>query len=217
MDGTGLLFASFVSKAPCDIRPIVVPLTASGSYAELRASITDSMPQTGSFTIVAESFSGPLAIQLAVACADRIDALVLVNTFVLPPRSAAFRVLPWSLILAVPPPRWVVRALLTGTDAAPQLVDSVRAAIAQTGGVIRAARMRSIFAVNEVANLKRLRCPLLYLRGTDDHLVTKRSGDVIVKNNPNVRRQDIAAPHLLLQTSPEEAWKAIERFLRDPT
>ena len=213
MDGTGLLFDDFIAQSPTAFRAVVVAFPRSASYDELVESAVDAIPPDGRFLIVAESFSGPIGIRLALRFADRVAGLVLVNTFVVPPRPPALHVLPWSLIFAVPPPRFVVRALLLDKGASKQFIDRVRSAIARTGADIMTARLRSVLAVNEVGNLTRLRCPVLLLRATGDRLVSNQSADVIARYAPHSKICDIPGPHLLLQCRPAEAWRVIEDFV----
>lgn len=214
MDGSGTLFEEFAAKAPPHFRPVVVPLPNSASYDELTESVARKLPPEGPFVIVAESFSGPIAIRLAVRYADRASGLVLVNTFAAPPRLPALRALPWSYVFAVPPPRWVVRALLAGRHASSELVDRVRSAIKATDATTLSGRLRALLSVNEIGNLERIRCPVLLLRGTQDRLVTSRSAEIFLRHRRHIESCEIVGPHLLLQTRPEEAWRAIEEFLQ---
>jgi len=215
MDGTGILFDRFAVRSPARYRPLLVPLPNRVSYPELTEAVSAALPTEGPFVIIAESFSGPIGVRLAARYAGRVVGLVLVNTFVVPPRSRAFRWVPWSYVFAFPPPRLVVRALLAGKNAPDQFVSEVCSAIAQTDARTMHARLRSILTVNEVENLERLPCPVLLLRGTRDRLVTRRSAEVIVRHARHSSTQALIAPHLLLQTQPDEAWRAIDCFIRD--
>jgi len=214
MDGTGILFDDFITQSPADFRAVVVTLPRSGSYDELVESAADAIPPDGRFVIVAESFSGPIGIRLALRFADRVAGLVLVNSFAVPPRPRALSMLPWSFILAVPLPRFVVRVLLVDEGTSEQFIDRVRTAIARTGADTMTARLRSVLAVNEVGNLARLRCPVLLLRATRDRLVSSRSAEVIARHTRHSKTCDIVGPHLLLQCQPAESWRAIEGFVR---
>jgi pimeloyl-[acyl-carrier protein] methyl ester esterase len=214
MDGTGVLFGEFAAQSPEGFRPIVVALPRSGSYDELTESAASAIASDGRFVIVAESFSGPIGIRLAVRFASRVAGLVLVNTLVVPPRPRALRVLPWSYIFAFPPLRCVVRALLVGQSASEQSVDRVHSVIARTDADTVSIRIRSVPAVNEIDNLARLQWPVLLLRGTRDRLVSKRSAEVIARHARRLTTCDVVGPHLRLQCQPAKAWRAIEDFVR---
>src|SRR6476620_579029 len=129
LDGTGALFDDFVRAAPATVRCDVVSLPQEPlGYAELVERIAPRL-QLGPDTIVlAESFSGPLAILLAER--QQIAALVLCNSFVTPPRPRAFAALPLAPFLHLPLPAAVVRRFLVGSDAPDALVERVRVAVA---------------------------------------------------------------------------------------
>ena len=81
LDGTGDLFQPLVDTAPPDVRPLVVKLPHLGSYADLLDAIRDQLPD-GRFIILGESFSGPLALQIARELPERVTAVILCNSFV---------------------------------------------------------------------------------------------------------------------------------------
>jgi pimeloyl-ACP methyl ester carboxylesterase len=213
MDGTGLLFDDFVAQSPAQFRPVVVPLPNRGEYDELTELIAATMPSDGPFLVVAESFSGPIGIRLAARFPDRVVGLVLVNTFVAPPRPRWLRWLPWRLIFAVPVPRRVIRVFLTEKTTPDQAANRVRSAIAQTKVSVMSARLRSILSINEIENLAHVRSPVLLLHGTLDRLVPAESAKKITRWARSVTVREVVAPHLLLQCRPAEAWREIEDFV----
>ena len=119
IDGSGDLFREFAAIAPSSATPLVTPLPAIGLYAELFKELAVTLPESGKFAILAESFSGPLAIRLAVLFAPRVVSLVLCNTFATSPRHHALRMIPWRLVFSFPPPAGIIRGLLLDS-AAPQ-------------------------------------------------------------------------------------------------
>jgi surfactin synthase thioesterase subunit len=56
--------------------------------------------------------------------------------------------------------------------------------------------------------------PLLYLAGSKDAIVTRRSLEQILAVRLDISVATLDGPHLLLQESPEEAARIIERFVR---
>lgn len=213
MDGTGDLFEPLLASAPPDFKPIVVRLPHSGSYDELERSIQASIPREGEFAIVAESFSGPLGVRVAAAARDRVVALVLCNTFVSRPAHQIFGLLPWYLLFSMPRPMFVIRWRLLGRHASPRLLGQLRSIINSTPANVLAARMKSVLRIDERAAATSLRCRVLYLRGTEDRVISERVVANTLRCLPGAVRKDIAAPHLLLQTSPQLAWSAIAEFL----
>src|SRR5258708_28834828 len=214
MDGTRVLLESFARLAPRELLPVIVPLAQLGSYDELLPDVRKQVPADGAFFLLGESFSGPLALRLASEYSDRVSGLILCNTFVTPPRSPTLRLLPWSLITALPLPRWFIRRFLVGRSAPSSIVSAVQAAVAMTPSPVLAARMRAIFSLSPIALLRTTTVPILPLHATQASLAPPSVAEMIRSNAPHASRADIRPPHLLLQTAPEEAWEAIRQFVR---
>ena len=74
-------------------------------------------------------------------------------------------------------------------------------------------RLREIADVDVTAILKNIDIPILYLRASKDRLVYTSSMKLIEKHGKNVTIELFDAPHMLLQTKPEQAAIAIQKFL----
>ena len=210
LDGTARLFDPFVAIAPegIDPRGQALPDDAPRGYEQLATWVIERLP-AGRVVLVAESFSGPLALVIANRC-PRVAAVVMCASFVVPPLKLRASWLP-SFLWHRPPPAFFVRVLLTGGDRA--LAESVRRAVADVPGSIIAHRIATVLGVDardEVAALDR---PLLCLRATRDRIVRVDSTATIRALRPNAELVDIDAPHLLLQTNPRAAWDVIAPFL----
>ena len=115
MHGTTEMFEPLRAALPSrfDVAPIGYPHDVALGYdALLERLVAPGVP----FAIVAESFSGPLAIRFAAKRPEGLRALVLVSSFarcpVAAPRFAApFLVPRW---FRSPPPPFVIRALMLG-------------------------------------------------------------------------------------------------------
>jgi pimeloyl-[acyl-carrier protein] methyl ester esterase len=203
----------FAAGAPNDARVELAALpTHLVDYNALASHFANALRLTSDSILIAESFSGPLAIMLA----DRIGvaALILCNTFAKAPYPHALGWLPLSLIARVPPPSFFLRYFIVGSGAPDSMVKQVREVVQRVPAETLAARALSALNVDVTRELARCTCPILYLRGTPDHVIRKRSLDAIVRAaTVPVAVANIAAPHLLLKTSPHEAWSAIEAFL----
>lgn len=211
LDGTGDLFAPLVATVPDHLAPVVVCLPELSSYEALLEGVRHQLP-AGRFVVLGESFSGPLAVEVARAEPDRVVAVILCNSFVSPPKTSMLRYLPWSLVFAIPPPRWVLRRFFVGPNASAGTVSAVREALGRTPGRVLAHRMRAVFSLPAVPNASRLQVPVLSLAGTNDLLVSNnlRALEALA---PDVVCKRITAPHLLLQVAPQAAWAEISAFL----
>jgi pimeloyl-ACP methyl ester carboxylesterase len=215
MHGTTDLLNDFLAAAPSDARvELVVLPTRLVDYGDLASHLAQTLRLTPGSVLIAESFSGPLAIMLAER--RRVAALILCNTFARAPYPRALRALPLSLFTRIPPPKSLVRYFIVGRAASDKLVRQVRAVVASIPAKTLGLRAQSALSVDVTSELARLTSPILYLRGTEDRLVHERSVKAVVKAaSAPVTVTRIAAPHLLLKTSPREAWRAIGEFLGD--
>jgi pimeloyl-[acyl-carrier protein] methyl ester esterase len=88
MDGTGELFAPFLAAAKGDFKTVVVkyPTTKPLAYAELTSLVESQLPTGEPFVLLAESFSGPIAVSVARRKPNGLTGLVLCAAFVRNPR-----------------------------------------------------------------------------------------------------------------------------------
>jgi pimeloyl-[acyl-carrier protein] methyl ester esterase len=213
LDGTGTLFAR--------VRPLLAEWheTVVVAYpprpatrGELLATIAEALPAAGDYVLVAESFSGPLAVQHAAVRPARLRALVLVATFAHAPVPRVFRLLAGAVRL--PPPRAGIRWLLVGRDAGHELVADVQAAVRSVPAAVRVERLRQVFDVDVRPLLADVVVPVLLLTGQGDRLVPARAAAAFARAWPRLEQHAIDGPHLLLQARPRQAAAAILRFVR---
>jgi pimeloyl-[acyl-carrier protein] methyl ester esterase len=213
MHGSTDLMDDFAAAAPHDSVVDVVALPGQLSdYSELADHFASTLRLTPDSILIAESFSGPLAIMLANRV--RVAALILCNTFANAPYFGTLGRLPLALIARIPPPSFFLRYFILGTDAPDSLVAQVRKVVERVPAEVFAKRARSALHVDVTGELARCTSPILYLRGTDDHVIHEWSVDAIVRAaTVPVSVVRIAGPHLMMKTAPRECWSAIGAFL----
>lgn len=215
MDGTGLLFERFRAAAPAGIALDVVPLPAKPlTYAQLEAAVAPAAALTPETVLLAESFSGPLALRLAAR--SPVAAVVLVNSFIRSPVPARLARMATPMFFRLPVPEALLRRALVGADADAALVKELRAALKQVPAKVLASRVAEIATLDAgdaLDALARVARPLLYLRSTADRVVGAASVDAIRSRAGHVVVATVPGPHLLLQASPAAAWEAIVPFL----
>ena len=214
LDGTGDLFAPFIAAAPPGLAVARLRLPDDGAqrYPELAERVQASLPDDD-VVLVAESFSGPLAILLA-ARSVRVVGVVLSTTFIEPPLSgplsAVSRLVP-SRVWGRPPPEFLLGVCLSGGDSV--LAATVRRAMLSVRGEVIAERIASVSRVNVAREFQQLSCPVLCLNAGRDRLVGARSAERMRAVRPDVAFALVEAPHLLLQARPREAWAHVAPFL----
>ena len=219
MDGTGTLFDRLLRALPSEILPSVVryPTQTNTSPDALLSMIEEGLPVAEPFVVLAESFSGPLALRLAARRPAGLRALVMVATFIRNPWPPLLAKLSWALgaLLALPMPRRVVELLLVGQDSPADLVSEVSAAIRAVRPSVLASWLRQVLSVDVSEEARRCPVPILYLKATGDRLVAARAERVLRAVKSELVTVSIDAPHLLLQRRPVEASDAILRFIRE--
>ena len=215
MDGTGELFEALLNALGNrhSAQVISYPTDRALGYEELSTIVRNTLPVDEPYVLLAESFSGPIAIMLAAEQHRMLKGLILCCTFARNPRPF-WR---WSstVLPAAPVPATLLTFLLLGRFSTASLRTALAKAVAQVSSVVLRERMRAVMGVDVSAMLRRVIAPSLYLRASQDRLVPASASAHIKALLPAVEVQQIHAPHCLLQVAPNEAARAIESFMCD--
>ncbi len=205
LDGTGLMFQPLLEVlGDHPTRVVAYPPDRCMSYDELEPWLRERLPDEP-FLLVAESFSGPLALRIAADPPAGLSGLVLVASFARAPR----RFPPWlgelvlRVVFALPPPSWVLRALLLGPGAPAVLVERLRTALRQVDSRVMAHRVAEVLRVDVTREIGLARAPVTYLRATRDRLVPPRCAAWMAQHRPDLVVTELEGPHLLAQRAPE--------------
>lgn len=220
MDGTGVFFADFAAALPAEFKPLIVayPNDPKLGYPELEALARAALPPDRPFILLGESFSGPIAISIAASNPPGLRGLILCCTFarspypLLPLATAALRPFPPGRV-----PTFILRRNLFGRFDSPHH----RAQLAKLRGLVSPntlkSRLEAVAHVDVSEELRRVAVPILYIRAKGDRVVSRASCAYIKKVRPKAEIADLDAPHLLLQTVPQEALSIIESFVGNRT
>ncbi|MBD3675032.1 MAG: hypothetical protein HUJ26_16055, partial [Planctomycetaceae bacterium] len=173
MDGTGELLECFVERAPQKFEPFVVPLPqkALSSYPELADRVIRHIPINEPFLLLGESFSGPLALEIASRQLTDLMGVILVASFVTPPVSQRLRWLPWSLLFHLPAPRAMIQRLLLNSTEDETLATEVLQTLRSVDPQVLASRVQLVLNHNSRQVLKSCPAPLLSLQSSFARLV----------------------------------------------
>ena len=220
LDGTGRLFDDFVAAFGPEVQTIVVsyPPEKPLGYAELEPIARSFLPHDQPFYLLAESFSGPLAISIAAASPPGLCGLVLCCSFARNPwplpapllalLRAAIGVAPVSSL----PVAWLSFFVL-GRFATPSLRDALARALAQVPPSVLRRRAYAALSIDVSAQLSRIKVPVRYLRASEDRIVHRSSSALVMSLVPNVQINELVAPHFLLQTLPAQVAALVSRFM----
>lgn len=205
MDGTATLFRWFVAAMPdehsCQL--VIYDGQRAQRYEELVAEVRAMLLAADEpVLLVAESFSGPIAIALAAAPPPQLRGVVLAASFACSPVPRWLRALVGSWVFAVPPPVWAVRRYLVGDDADGELVQATLGAIRAVRASVMACRARAVLSVDVREQLRAARVPVHAIHAAHDRLVDRARGWQGVEV-PTLA--ELPASHAVLQRRPEES------------
>jgi hypothetical protein len=214
MDGTGSLFEPFRAQLPQHVQPVTVsyPPDVRLSYDQLADLVRGDLPVGQPYIIIAESYSGPVALRLAERPVGDLRAVVLVASFVSRPLghwgSWTAR-LPWTAVFRVRSPRRVLRWLLMDAATPPGMVAAVQAAIGKVRPEVLATRMTD--ALRADCTKAALACParIVCLVSGRDRLLGKHAARALRRVSQRIEVVTVRAPHLQLQCAPLAAVAAM--------
>ncbi|HEY8102058.1 MAG TPA: alpha/beta fold hydrolase [Burkholderiaceae bacterium] len=215
MDGTGALFADFVSALGQDFLPIVIsyPEDQELDYPALEELVRARLPFDQPYFLLGESFSGPIAISIAASRPVGLMGLILSCSFVRNP-IPAFRPLKRTLnFLPIKSKlmEFVFSLLLAGTSS-PGIRQAMRKALARVSARTLRTRLRTILETDYSNKLQEIQAPILYLKAAHDHVVPSSAIKHIVRLLPSVQVVAFKGPHLLLQALPGEVATIVKNF-----
>ena len=218
MDGTGELFADFMSSLPKSIRSEApcYPTDVRLNYRDLEKLIMQLVPSSEPFVLLAESFSTPLAISYAASRPANLKALILCAGFAASPLRRWKRAMASALVPVLPfghLPSYLIDRFLTGREASKDLSCKVKSAIKKVRPEVLRYCLQCVFACDERAAVSKISIPILYLRASEDRLVPRTASQEIASLKPETHVQEIPGPHLLLQANPKAAASAVLQFL----
>lgn len=211
MDGTGELLKPLVDRLSLrhQVQLTSYPVDRPLGYDDLVAFVLERAPK-GPFIIVAESFSGPIAIEIA-ARECRVTGLVLASSFARHPVPKLFAAFAHKLDLKFVP-NSLILSLMLGSTGSPEIRAQICGILERLPRSIIRARAVEACQVDKLKSLSEVKCPMLCLHGRFDHLVGKLCVDEIVAVKPGCQVRWLEASHMLLETHTDAAADAINEF-----
>ncbi len=215
MDGTGELFGPLLDALPPGIETTVVRYPdRPGSYADHAEVARRELPKDEPFVILGESFSGPVAVSIATAGMTNLRGLILCASFLTCPHRLLHALRPLTPF-ATPKlvPGFIAQHSLLGRFATADLRAAHARALSHVSSRTLTARLRAMADVDVRGPMGACDLPALYLRASEDRVVSARHGEEFMATARHGRLADIEAPHFLLQARPREAAREIVGFL----
>ncbi len=204
LDGTGGMFKPFIETLPSEVDVLLIsyPPNSRLGYQELTKFVMQQLPEE-KFILVAESFSGYIAYQIALRKPKNLKSIIFVATFLENPRSVLLGLsswLPMNYILSVPIPNYIVKRFLLGLSANKKMIALFKESIKQVSPAILSYRLK------EIAQLPNSHQPCkikaTYIQATDDKLIPKKCVESFKKTFAGIKVIQIKASHFVLQVNP---------------
>lgn len=204
MDGTGRLYRPLldIMQPPLEASVIDYPTDQELQYTALVDRVRSQLPADGTpYWILAESYSGPIAIRLGAQEPEGLLGIMVVASFLTSPLPTWLRSFVSPFLFRIPPPRSMLKALLLGSEASDELVNEVRNAIAVVNPRVLAFRARDILSCNVEDDFNACRVSLVFIEAGKDRIL-RGTGARVKQMRSGVRVITIDAPHLIVQTQP---------------
>jgi len=218
LHGTDALWRRFTARWAGPVKTLSYrpdPEATLEEYADQVEGIflgTDQRP--AGVDLIAESFSGPVALAVVARRRIHVRRVVLVASFAAVPHPWLVRAvarMPHALVsLAMGSRLGVVRFLANGVGHA-DLIDDVLAAVRGIPPAVVASRLRVLANLPDPGT--RITCPVLAVQADNDRLIPESALAALHQACADLRVVRLAGPHLLLQASPAACVDAIRAFL----
>ena len=217
LDGTGKLFAPIIPILEPHFNLVVMTYPDLDSFNDYVDHALNQLPPTPGYSLIAESFSGPVAMAVMGQRGDQIGPSVLCATFARSPLATMTRMASY-----IPSQVFSIGALnefcldvyevkeedFSETQPLPLNVTE------QLDGSLLKHRIEVMSRIDVSAVLPSINVPVLQLHGIRDRIVSEHDAKMIEDYLPIVKRIDVDTPHLLLQTLPRHCSELIYKFVK---
>jgi pimeloyl-[acyl-carrier protein] methyl ester esterase len=219
LDGTGLSFGPLLPFIPAQTNITIVryPHDKLLSFEEMVECAATQIPEGISPVIIAESFSGPVAVQMIASGRIQARALVLCATFAKSPHPVMWRVtrfLRLPLLIRPDMPRLFFKIIIGNDKLITDLLPLWRKVHADVPARVMDHRLGLINQIDVTKFLTKLSMPCLYLQATNDRIVPSSCLNVFKRCISHLEVKTIKAPHFILQAQPQACPTAIDEFLK---
>ncbi len=220
IDGTGISFDPLGKALPRDVRVKIVryPTDRLLGFEETVQYAGDRIETDRENAIVlAESFSGPVAIALIGSGRLKAKCLILCATFARSPRPVLLKILnslPLELLMRFPFPGFLLKHVVEGgEDAARLFLTMWQKVKVLVPPEVLAHRLKVIDGVDVRGWLPKLDIPCCYIQAASDRTVPASALFDFTEGISDLRVRRIKGPHFILQARPEASLAAIREFV----
>jgi pimeloyl-[acyl-carrier protein] methyl ester esterase len=214
LDGTGKLFSRFVRMKPPSFSCEVLAYDDGfAEYDEYVNAVKGRLRADTKTVLIAESFSGPIAMHIASRYRDQVAGIVFAASFVKPPHPLLL-----NIASVMPAPAFgamratLVKQFCVNGVYEKNVIDEANVVVGELESAVIKRRLMLLASLTKLAHAQ-IDIPVLSLRATQDRLITQAATSSIATTFPKTISIDVDSPHFLLQARPEECWRHIEKFV----
>lgn len=216
LDGTGMIFEPLLTYLPEEIEAQVVryPGDRPMSFQDHVAFARKQLPEDKPFVLLAESFSGPVGLQLLAEPPSNLIGVIFVATFARYPRPFlpdAGRFLPQDLLLKLFSTTLFSRFFCL-SGASGEAIKLFRTALSSVKLNVFSRRLQILDELPPPPDTT-FSGPCLYLQASNDRLVPSRAVGPLQNHLPQLQVEQIAGPHIILLAQPEAGARRISDFI----
>ena len=220
LDGTGLVFEPLLQLLPESIDAAVVryPVDRVMTFQEHVDFAREQFPENKPFVLLAESFSGPVGLQLLAKPPKNLVGVILVATFARYPSPFlldAANYLPQNLLLKFFSTNLLTRFFCLGS-ASKASVNLFRRALATVKQKVLSSRLQILAELPPPPD-STFPGPCLYLQASHDRMVPPRALLPLQKHLPQLQVKQISGPHIILLGHPDKGAQLIIDFIETVT
>lgn len=167
------------------------------------------------FILVAESFSGPIAYEIALRKPQTIKSVIFTASFLENPRHHILflsRFVPIKLLFALPIPDFVVKHFFLGSSADEHLINLFRQSVRKVTPSVLSYRLKAVRKLS--VTQKTCDVNAIYIQATNDKLVPDSCVEIFKKACKNLNVFRVQGTHCILQTNPLACAEIITDELR---
>jgi pimeloyl-ACP methyl ester carboxylesterase len=218
LDGTGLSFEPVLPLLPADAKITIVryPTDKLLSFDETVECAAAQITARKHPIVIAESFSGPVAIQMIGSGRIKAKALVLCATFAKSPRPFLWRLMRFfrlPMLIRPDMPKRFFKIVIGDDKLIADLLPLWKKVHADVPARVMDHRLKMINQVDVTKWLKKLPVPCCYLQAINDRVIPSSCLADFENCIPNLVIKRIKAPHFILQAQPQACLDAIEDLL----
>ena len=215
IDGTGLLFKPLASAFGYRCRTTALSFQEEITLDDFIESASRQMPDHRAL-VLAESFSGPIALGLLAKYPGRFQAAILSSTFARSPFNSFLgmnALIPKNLFGNVTLSNLLLNRFCAGSEISGSVKDLVEEVSGKIPPLVVKKRLHILDTFDVRPLLSRISTPILYLAGLKDKLVSAGLRAELFENIPRICFKGVDGPHLLLQSKATVCADTIMNFL----